>query len=801
MSVPLFRKIPLLLAGLLLAPLVALAQTGPVQLPDDAGQSRGNGAAVAAGIADVIRQVDQAEDMVGGLEQNLASPDPDLEEAGSRLAELRASVEEDLRAVDGVLLEQYTALDLGGKLQTLAGADRRLREIRTLLQKTVDRLDGQRIRLRDYADYMGETGRGSGTEPLPGTLRERIDRVSGSIRAQRGRLDQRLGVAVAQLDGTTEFQRQLAAGITTIQGELARRQQSLLKLTEPPIWALSPAGAESPLTILGRELDNVLTGVAEYLRLHAMPVLLVGLLFVVLLVAGRRLPGSASPESGRRSSLIARSPLAVLVLVWALLGPELFLNDLITGLGAVRVLLIVGALWVLLPRLVVVPLMWPLRGLLLGALLIFGENHLLGDPFYGRLFLLALGAAALLLYYLLRRRLPAGPERSAVGSVAFWLARLAPPVLAAAILANLAGAVLLSGELISSLLFITVAMIGLVAVNGILQELLAAFVNGPGRRWSRAIHRYPQLVIGRAEKTIGIALTVLFILYLPRMAPVLRPVWGRIAELLRTPFPLGTLDLSILDVLIFMFGVGLALAVSRLVRFLLEEDVFSRLPVAPGTASAASRLIYYALMLGGLMFAFAAAGMELGQLTLVVGALSLGIGFGLQNFVNNFVSGIVIAFERPFREGDEISVGSITGRIRTIGLRASRLRTADGAELIVPNGNLISGEVSNLTLSDRARRSEIRIGAGYGSDPRQVEQILLGIACSMDKVSKAPVPTVVFDGFGESSLDFTLRFWTPNAADRQNVANEVRFRIVSAFAEAGIVMPLPRREIYIRPDP
>ena len=129
-------------------------------------------------------------------------------------------------------------------------------------------------------------------------------------------------------------------------------------------------------------------------------------------------------------------------------------------------------------------------------------------------------------------------------------------------------------------------------------------------------------------------------------------------------------------------------------------------------------------MVAGVLFAFAAAGLELSQLTMVVSALSVGIGFGLQDIVKNFVSGLVIAFEHPFREGDVIATGQITGRLQEIGLRASRIRTFEGAEVMVPNANLISAEVTNWTLSDRTRRIEILVGVDYDSEPRRVLEVL-----------------------------------------------------------------------------
>ena len=203
-------------------------------------------------------------------------------------------------------------------------------------------------------------------------------------------------------------------------------------------------------------------------------------------------------------------------------------------------------------------------------------------------------------------------------------------------------------------------------------------------------------------------------------------------------------------------------------------------------------------MVGGVVFAIGAAGVELSQLTLLVSALGVGIGFGLQNIVNNFVSGLVIAFERPFREGDMIAVGQLMGRIREIGIRASNIRTIEGAEVIVPNGNLISGEVINWTLSDRTRRIDIPVGVSYGSDPAQVQKVLLEVLNDDPNVAADPPPVALFRGFGDSSLDFGLVFWTPDAEQWVAVASDVRVRIFAALRAAGIEIPFPQRDLHIR---
>jgi len=181
-------------------------------------------------------------------------------------------------------------------------------------------------------------------------------------------------------------------------------------------------------------------------------------------------------------------------------------------------------------------------------------------------------------------------------------------------------------------------------------------------------------------------------------------------------------------------------------------------------------------------------------------ALGIGIGFGLQNIVNNFVSGLVLAFEQPFQVGDIIETGTLTGRVRLIGLRASRVQTLDGAEVIVPNADLIAGNVINWTLSDRMRRIDVDVGVAYGSDPGKVRSILMQVAEKSDSVISSPEPAALFIGFGDSSLDFTLRVWIHEAGNWPQITSDLNEAVNAALDEADIEIPYPQRTLHIRSD-
>jgi potassium efflux system protein len=260
----------------------------------------------------------------------------------------------------------------------------------------------------------------------------------------------------------------------------------------------------------------------------------------------------------------------------------------------------------------------------------------------------------------------------------------------------------------------------------------------------------------------------------------------------------GDLGVSLGGLLGFGVTVWASFMISRVLRFILEEDVFPRLPLGRGVPHALSISLHYVILLFGFLLAVAATGADLGKFSLMAGALGVGIGFGLQNIVNNFISGLVLIAERPIMPGDTIEVSGMMGEVKRIGMRSSTVRTWQGAEVIVPNANLISNEVTNWTLSDRQRRLDIPVGVAYGSDVNKVMQLLKDVVVGHPDIMDTPEPNVLFQSFGDSSLDFELRVWTAKFAGFQQVRSEIIVAIEKALKEAGIVIPFPQRDLHLK---
>jgi small-conductance mechanosensitive channel len=207
--------------------------------------------------------------------------------------------------------------------------------------------------------------------------------------------------------------------------------------------------------------------------------------------------------------------------------------------------------------------------------------------------------------------------------------------------------------------------------------------------------------------------------------------------------------------------------------------------------------VQYVIVVLGFCWAVLASGMEMSRFSVLVGALGVGIGFGLQNVVNNFVSGLILLYERPIRVGDVIEVGTVTGTVTHIGIRSSMLRTFQGAEIVLPNSTLVSNQLTNWTLSDQVRRVEIEVGVAYGSDASKVQELLLEAARENAEVLRHPAPMALFTGLGDSALGFELRFWTDRFDRHTAIASEVRAAVVAKLAGAGISIPFPQRDLHV----
>jgi potassium efflux system protein len=249
---------------------------------------------------------------------------------------------------------------------------------------------------------------------------------------------------------------------------------------------------------------------------------------------------------------------------------------------------------------------------------------------------------------------------------------------------------------------------------------------------------------------------------------------------------------------------GTIIILSSWIRSQLENNWLKMTTMGQGARDALVTIMGYILFLIAIMAGLSAAGFDFSNIAIIAGALSVGIGFGLQNIVNNFVSGLILLFERPIRKGDWIEVGGTEGYVKDIHIRSTILQTFDRSDVIVPNSELISNQVTNWVLSSKSGRAIIPVGVAYGTDTGKVRDVLMAIAENNDDVVKTgtmPKPVVLFREFGDSSLNFELRVFLHNVDIRLRIISDINFAIDKAFREEGIEIPFPQRDLHVKSLP
>jgi potassium efflux system protein len=281
---------------------------------------------------------------------------------------------------------------------------------------------------------------------------------------------------------------------------------------------------------------------------------------------------------------------------------------------------------------------------------------------------------------------------------------------------------------------------------------------------------------------------------------MLDPVLSVGSAILGLKLERGSISISIEDILAFGLTVLAAYLLSAFIRFTLREEVYPRRGVSRGLSYAYSRLVHYVILAIGFLVGLGVLGMDLTRVTVLAGAFGVGIGFGLQNVVNNFVCGLILLFERPVHVGDIVEVGDTQGEVRRIGIRASTLRTYQGADIIVPNAQFITTSVTNWTFSDQLRRIDLPVGVNYGAAPRAVIELLEKTAQEHDAVLKNPPPKGLFMGYGDSSINFELRAWTDQSSNWAAIRSELATAVYDAVYAAGMGFPFPQREVRVLGD-
>ena len=280
----------------------------------------------------------------------------------------------------------------------------------------------------------------------------------------------------------------------------------------------------------------------------------------------------------------------------------------------------------------------------------------------------------------------------------------------------------------------------------------------------------------------------------------LKKIFNEVKEFFNIPITsIGNSHITLWDITYFIVLIFLLIYLTAKLRKWIVYKLLSKSKIDLGVRIAVGTIVRYIILVIGFIIILQTVGIDLSALTILAGALGVGIGFGLQNITNNFVSGIIILFERPIKVGDRIELGDVSGDVVRISMRSTTIVTNDNISIIVPNSDFISSKVINWSHTDRNIRFNFPVGVSYKEDPEKIKNILLEVAKSNDAVLKEPKPDVLFTKFGDSSIDFNLRVWTREYINRPNVLkSQLYYEIFRQFRDQKIEIPYPQRDVLIR---
>ncbi|RYF79363.1 MAG: mechanosensitive ion channel [Comamonadaceae bacterium] len=803
-----FRLLALLSCTLLLS--ITLAGVGMAATVAQTAAPAPVAASPAPGpiaVTDILARADEDQQRVDRAMQLLKAPDP-AERLGRRLDDIARPVAAKIATTSAGALRTLPVMRLESLSRHWEFDARRFAEWEEQARRATAPYADSALQLAQRRAAWSATRAAGLLDSLPPAMSARVDGMLGQIDAAEAALGDALARQFALGQRASELKARIQAGGNDVSAAIEDIDRRLLQTDVPPLWqGLGPsAGTQASWDAVLRGLQIESQFAVDYhaartgnqQALRVVQLLLLPLI-LWLAVRSRRsrsdAAGSAHADRSLRrpfSSWLLLAMLAVLVLEpdAPLLVQEV---ALVVALIPVMRLLPAGTLQALGA--------WPYMALALYAVDRLGVAVVVDTAMY-RLFLLVLDALAIgLTVWLLNHSVAATDARAGALRAVRPAAWTALALLALAAACNIAGNVSLAEMLTSGVIDSGYMALLLCAAVAAVMGVLRALLGQPELANRRLVRQHEPVVLTVATRLLVIGAALGWLLYTLDRFRMLRPLRSMGTRVLDLGIDVGEVSLHLGDVLAFGVSLWLAWWAARAVRRLLRDELpgYSGLPRGAGNSIAS--LSYYGVLLLGALVALSAAGFKVGQLALVFGALGVGIGFGLQNVVNNFVSGLVLMFERPIQPGDMVEVGTTAGTVREIGLRATTIRTYDGADVVVPNGLLVSGNLTNWTMFDRSRRFEVAVSAPYDCDPAQVLALLEATARATPGVAVKPAPFAQIAGYGDSAVNFVLRAWTLDIGNWGALRSDMLARTLTAMQAAGIEIPYNQLDVHLRSTP
>jgi small-conductance mechanosensitive channel len=662
------------------------------------------------------------------------------------------------------------------------------------LTKRVDQLQKEMERLEHVAARWQATSNSAEKAQIPPELLKRVTTVIGNVKQELQKVEDQRAVVLTLLSQISDLDGRVSQMLAAVERARVERLSRLFVQDSPGIWNVSSLSGQSVAQAGQHSFSRQVKALRAYAERKKERFVLHGLLFLVLLGvllgARRNVRRRAEHETGlQHPGFFFEVPVPTALLLSLLASSWIYpqaprLLDAIIGAAA-----LIPATLIL--RKLVDHRLFPVLDWLVGLYFVDQLRIVAAaQAVLSRWLFLAemLGAAGFSLW--LARRAGAYAKTEAAGR-RLWKnislgTRFALALFAVTIIADAVGYVGL-GKFIghASLSCAYLALILYAAVQ-ILDGLIHIFLSVRPLAELGMVNRHGSYLQFSVRRLLIWIAAAVWVLYALETISLREPFFEDLRSLLTARRGIGAMRFEFLDVLLFMLTIWAAFWTSRAVRFVLKEEIYPRIQLAPGLYYSVSTILHYVILLVGSLIALFILGFNLQNLTILAGAFSVGLGFGLQNIVNNFVSGIILLFERPIKVGDVVQMEAVEGVVQRIGIRASIVRTASGAEIIVPNGKLISDPVTNWTLSDRHRRIEIPLAVAAGVEPKAVTELLIKTAAAHPLVLRDPPPQVLLVNPGGGALNLELRAWTDHAEDCPRIRSDLALAVRLSLAAEKI---------------
>ena len=781
----------------LLAPLINPAPAQQAAPPAPAPASPADQAIPLPQIAD---RAEQLEALLRQISDQLVPP-AELTEA-DRAAKARSEeINQRAQQVENLLAGMPNTVEVRDEELYWSSLDQEYTAQRKLLtaraaglQDQIRLLDGQQVQWQATWDQIHKT---EGIEAVVERIRHELE----AIRDIRSQAQEQLNLILTLQNQVSQQDQQISAVIATIGDARERLRGRLLERDSRPLWQTREGRkVDQPMaTLIRRSANREFTSAGDFLRAKTERVLVVVVLYLVGLLAAHQLKRYASsgtrPGVPPEASEIFARPFSVALLL-ASFGTIGQASAAPFSVAFVIYLLYLIPVLRLLPPLID-PGLRPFLFTLAAVYLLEGMQLMTQfPPLVKREIFALIVFSALVVFAWLTRPSRVRHLRMRCRNLRLLVVgvRAGLVLLAASLVANIFGFLALSqilgvatllGAFVGAALYTAVRVLILVLTT-VLHSDWAGFLPEVRRE---SVERWgPRLLALGASLLWLDAVLYLFTIH--------DSVTSALSSFLLYPIGFERVHFTLAGALSLLLILVLGYLLANAITLVLQKVLLSRLPQQRGLPYAISTVTYYLLLLFVFLVALTDAGVELNKFSVVTGALGVGVGFGLQNIVNNFVSGLILLFERPIRVGDTVEAGGLVGTVKRIGARSSTLQTFQGSEVIVPNSNLLSNQVINWTLSSPWRCVQIPVGVAYGTDPEPVLKRLVEVAESYPGVMRDPQPAAFFLGFGDSALNFELRFWAGQDTWFQ-LKSDVTSGVAKALRDAGIEIPFPQRDLHV----